>query len=191
MTLPLPESRTLATIGKVSACNEKEWVDLFPFRCALAIIESRIGRELYSEKTAYKSDRELMSTIESLDKELEQWRNAIPLGMRPQYGDHLLLKVDAAMIHFAYYNCLISIHRISLRRHLPRSSPATAIRADDRMGATERTNGNKPSSVICMNAARASISLLSQIPARDSGCVWYFNSHPLLERWARAHGLSG
>jgi hypothetical protein len=53
--------------------------------CHFATIESKVCKRLYSAKASKQSDGELLNTIGELDKELEDWKDSIPLNFRPEH----------------------------------------------------------------------------------------------------------
>ena len=133
------------------------------FRCmtTLSLLESRVYSELYSAKAATRSGLERLKSIGRLDAELTRWRDAMPLGYRPESeivcSEHEFTPV--IMMHFGYYNCLTAVHRASIHHGSWTSDPDSESRA----GAHAGENLNPRvyiSSSLCLEAARNIIGLL-------------------------------
>jgi Fungal specific transcription factor domain len=133
------------------------------FRCiaTLSLLESRVYSELYSAKAATRSGLERLQSIGRLDAELTRWRDAMPLGYRPESEvvclEHELTPV--VMMHFSYYNCLGAIHRASIHHGSWTSAPESESSPEDH----DSKNLNPRvyiSSSICLEAARNVIGLL-------------------------------
>jgi hypothetical protein len=85
----------------------------FPSLARLALLESRVHSELYSARSRKKSAAERLVCIGMLDTELQEWKDALPIEVRPGYDIHCddISFLPVAMMHFSYYNCMAAIHR--------------------------------------------------------------------------------
>lgn len=133
------------------------------FRCIakLSLLESRVYSELYSAKAATRSGLERLKSIGRLDAELTRWRDAIPLGYRPE-SEIVCLKhqfTPVVMMHFGYYNCLGAIHRASIHHRSWTSVPGKESSSEVHDG--ENLNPRVYlSSALCLEAARNVVGLL-------------------------------
>jgi hypothetical protein len=150
----------------------------YPFRaaCAIALIESRVYSELYSARSWTKSPEERLNRVSRLDQELQEWKDSIPLEIRPEHaiqceGEHRFATI---MLHFVYYNCVTAIHRVSVHHGswaskdgdagscatLPRSPPisSTSSPSNPRVYA---------SYALCLSAARSTIHMATHFLGFD------------------------
>ncbi|KAG7288973.1 hypothetical protein NEMBOFW57_005333 [Staphylotrichum longicolle] len=117
MNVELPDADPADGIGNIPLADGKGKMNLFRVMCELAIVESKVYKKLYSTKATKQSDGELLNTIGELDKELEDWKDRIPIDFRPEHeikASHTPLILHIVMLHFNYYNCLTTIHRMSI-----------------------------------------------------------------------------
>ncbi|KAL9612905.1 MAG: hypothetical protein Q9167_002538 [Letrouitia subvulpina] len=113
MNVELPSKDPSDNIGNIPLADGKGKTNLFRLMCTFAIIESKVYKNLYSTKASKQSDGALLNTIGELDKELEEWKDEIPLDFRPEHeikASHTPLLLHVVVLHFAYYNCLTTIH---------------------------------------------------------------------------------
>ncbi|KAL4816811.1 putative C6 transcription factor [Aspergillus spinulosporus] len=86
----------------------------------LAILQSRIQRELYSPHALQKGEIDLIRTIRDLDRELDEWKQSLKSKNQPssnvgggysqQYTDMRL-----SVFQLQYYHCTVMIHQASSR----------------------------------------------------------------------------
>ncbi|GME54019.1 hypothetical protein GTA08_BOTSDO03406 [Neofusicoccum parvum] len=127
MNVELPSENPPDNIGNIPLADGKSKVNLFRLMCTFAVIESKVYKQLYSVKASKQSDGELLNTIGELDRELEEWKDSIPIDFRPEHeikASHTPLILHVVVLHFAYYNCLTTIHRM-LILYYPVSSLVT------------------------------------------------------------------
>ncbi|KAK2802615.1 hypothetical protein FQN51_004408 [Onygenales sp. PD_10] len=127
MNVELPSEDPPDNIGNVPLADGKGKINLFRTMCTFATIESKVYRQLYSTKASRQSDGELLNTIGELDRELEEWKDSIPIDFRPEHEiktTHRPLILHIVVLHFSYYNCLTTIHRM-LILYFPISSLVT------------------------------------------------------------------
>ncbi|RYP79364.1 hypothetical protein DL769_002988 [Monosporascus sp. CRB-8-3] len=173
MNVDLPDPDPADNIGNIPLADGKGKMNLFRAMCELTTIESRVYRRLYSTKATKLSDGELLQIIGELDKELEDWKDSIPIDFRPEHeikASHTPLILHVVMLHFAYYNALTTIHRMSVHHGYWTSRLSNyAIQGRNTRPLNPRVFS---SAALCASAARASISLLKYIPQGDFSCVW-------------------
>ena len=107
MNVELPTVDPIDNIGNIPLADGKGKANLFRFMCTFSVIESKVYKQLYSTKASKQSDGALLNTIGELDKELEEWKDSIPLDFRPEHeikASHTPLVLHVVVLHFAYYN---------------------------------------------------------------------------------------
>lgn len=173
MNVELPDADPEDNIGNIPLADGKGKMNLFRVMCEFAVIESNVYRRLYSAKAAKQSDGELLATIGELDQQLEEWKDRIPIDFRPEHeikASHTPLILHIVMVHFTYYNCLTTIHRMSVHHGFWTSRLANyAISGQNVRPLNPRIFS---SAMLSTAAARASISLLKYVPQGDFSCVW-------------------
>lgn len=173
MNVDLPDADPEDGIGNIPLAEGKGKMNLFRVMCEIAIIESRVYKRLYSTKATKQSVGELLQTIGELDQELENWKDSIPIDFRPEHeikASHTPLILHAVMLHLTYYNCLATVHRMSIHHGYWTSRLSNyAIQGLNAKPLNPRVFA---SAALCTSAARASISLLKYIPQGDFACVW-------------------
>ncbi|KAI9664103.1 MAG: hypothetical protein M1821_007594 [Bathelium mastoideum] len=180
MNVDLPSEDPDDNIGNIPLADGKGKVNLFRLMCTFAIIESKVYKQLYSSKASKQSDGELLNTIGELDRELEEWKDGIPLDFRPEHeikASHTPLILHVVVLHFAYYNCLTTIHRMSVHHGYWTSRLSNyAIQGLNARPLNPRVFS---SAALCVSAARASIHLIKYIPQGDYDCVWLIIYYPV------------
>lgn len=174
MNVELPDADPEDNIGNIPLADGKGKMNLFRTMCEFSVIESKVYNRLYSTKATKQSDGELLNAIGELDQELEEWKDNIPIDFRPEHeikANHTPLILHVVMLHFAYYNCLTTIHRMSVHHGFWTSRLSNyAIQGLNSRALNPRVYS---SAALCTASARASISLLKYIPQGDFNCVWY------------------
>lgn len=177
MNVELPSEDPPDNVGNVPLADGKGKFNLFRSLCEFATIESSVYKRLYSAKASKQSDGELLNTIGELDKELEDWKDNIPIDFRPEYdiqATHGPLLLHVVVLHFSYYNCLTTIHRMSV--HHGYWTSRLSNYAIQGLNARPLNPRVFLSAVLCVTAARASINLIKYIPQGDFACVWYVHA---------------
>lgn len=176
MNVELPSENPPDHVGSVPLAEEvdgKSTMNLFRLMCQFAQIQSRVYKQLYSVKASRQSDGELLNTIGELDSELEDWKDSIPIDFRPEHeikAAHTPLILHVVVLHFAYYNCLTTIHRMSV--HHGYWTSRLSDYAIQGLNARPLNPRVFMSAALCVNAARTSIALIRYIPQGDYACVW-------------------
>ncbi|OQO03186.1 hypothetical protein B0A48_11441 [Cryoendolithus antarcticus] len=155
-------------------------MNLFRQMCMFAQIQSRVYKQLYSVKASRQSDGELLNTIGELDQALEDWKDSIPIDFRPEHeirASHTPLILHVVCLHFAYYNCLTTIHRMSV--HHGYWTSRLSDYALQGLNARPLNPRVFMSAALCVNAARTSIGLIRYIPQGDYACVWLVLYYPV------------
>ncbi|KAM3459483.1 hypothetical protein MY5147_002781 [Beauveria neobassiana] len=180
MNVELPDANPVDNIGNIPLADGKGKMNLFRVMCEFAVIESTVYKQLYSTKATKQSDGELLNTIGELDQQLEEWKDRIPIEFRPEHeikASHTPLILHVVMLHFTYYNCLTTIHRMSVHHGYWTSRLANyAIQGLNARPLNPRVFS---SAALSTAAARASISLLKYVPQGDFACVWLILYFPV------------
>ncbi|KAJ5235357.1 transcriptional regulator family: Fungal Specific TF [Penicillium citrinum] len=180
MNVELPSEDPPDNVGNVPLADGKGKFNLFRSLCEFATIESSVYKRLYSAKASKQSDGELLNTIGELDKELEDWKDNIPIDFRPEYEiqvTHGPLLLHVVVLQFSYYNCLTTIHRMSV--HHGYWTSRLSNYAIQGLNARPLNPRVFLSAVLCVTAARASINLIKYIPQGDFACVWLILYYPV------------
>src|ERR1700712_1102578 len=180
MNVELPSADPDDNIGNIPLADGKGKVNLFRLMCEFSTIESKVYKRLYSTKASKQSDGELLNTIGELDSLLENWKDSIPVDFRPEHeikASHTPLILHVVVLHFAYYNCLTTIHRMSVHHGYWTSRLSNfAIQGLNARPLNPRVFS---SAALCVSAARASIHLIKYIPQGDFACVWLILYFPV------------
>ena len=176
MNVELPSEDPPDNVGNIPLAKEsegKKTMNLFRLMCTFAQIQSRVYKQLYSVTASRQSDGELLNTIGELDAQLEEWKDSIPIDFRPEHeinAAHTPLILHVVVLHFAYYNCLTTIHRMSV--HHGYWTSRLSDYALQGLNARPLNPRVFMSAALCVNAARTSIGLIRYIPQGDYACVW-------------------
>ncbi|TAQ84558.1 hypothetical protein B7494_g7108 [Chlorociboria aeruginascens] len=180
MNVDLPSTDPDDNIGNIPLADGKGKVNLFRLMCEFSTIESKVYKQLYSTKASKQSDGELLNTIGELDQQLEEWKDSIPVDFRPEHeikASHTPLILHVVVLHFAYYNCLTTIHRMSIHHGYWTSRLSNyAIQGLNARPLNPRVFS---SAALCVSAARASIHLIKYVPQGDFSCVWLILYFPV------------
>ncbi|KAL5604127.1 hypothetical protein BROUX41_002116 [Berkeleyomyces rouxiae] len=180
MNVELPDADPDDNIGNIPLADGVSKMNLFRLMCEFACIEAKVYKKLYATKATKQSDGEYLNIIGDLDKELEDWKNSIPIDFRPEYeikASHTPLILHVVMLHFSYYNCLTTIHRMSIHHGYWTSRLSNyAIQGLNSRPINPRIFS---SAALCTAAARASISLIKYVPQGDNSCVWMILYFPV------------
>ncbi|RMZ90761.1 hypothetical protein DV736_g1999, partial [Chaetothyriales sp. CBS 134916] len=180
MNVELPSEDPPDNIGNIPLADGKGKLNLFRLMCEFALISSKVYRSLYSVHASKQSDGELLNTIGKLDSELEAWKDKIPIDFRPEHEintSHTPLILHIVVLHFSYYNCLTTIHRMSVHHGYWTSRLSDfAIQGLNARPLNPRVYS---SAALCVTAARASINLIKYIPQGDFACVWLIIYFPV------------
>ncbi|KAF1816580.1 hypothetical protein P152DRAFT_129067 [Eremomyces bilateralis CBS 781.70] len=180
MNVELPSEDPPDNVGNIPLADGKGKINLFRLMCTFAAIASKVYKNLYSVKATKQSDGELLNTIGELDRELEEWKDGIPIDFRPEHeirASHTPLILHVVVLHFAYYNCLTTIHRMSIHHGYWTSRLSNyAIQGLNARPLNPRVFS---SAALCVSAARASIHLIKYIPHGDCACVWLVIYYPV------------
>ncbi|KAK3723532.1 hypothetical protein LTR37_001784 [Vermiconidia calcicola] len=183
LNVELPSEDPPDNVGNIPLASEvdgKNTLNLFRLMCNFAQIQSAVYKQLYSVKASRQSDGELLNTIGDLDAQLEEWKDSIPLDFRPEHeinAAHTPLILHVVVLHFAYYNCLTTIHRMSV--HHGYWTSRLSDYAIQGLNARPLNPRVFMSAALCVNAARTSIGLIRYIPQGDYACVWLVLYYPV------------
>lgn len=173
MNIELPNEDPADNIGNIPLSDGKGKLNIFRLQCRFSIIQSKVYKQLYSTRAARQSDGELLNTIGELDRELEEWKDGIPIDFRPEHeikATHRPLVLHIVVLHLSYYNCLATIHRMSVHHGYWTSRLSNyAIQGLNARPLNPRVFS---SAALCVTAARSTIHLIKYIPQGNFCCVW-------------------
>ncbi|OBT44738.1 hypothetical protein VE00_05331, partial [Pseudogymnoascus sp. WSF 3629] len=180
MNVELPSAVPEDNIGNIPLADGKGKVNLFRLMCEFSTIVSKVYTQLYSTRASKQSDGELLNTIGELDQQLEEWKDSIPIDFRPEHeikASHTPLILHVVVLHFGYYNCLTTIHRMSIHHGYWTSRLSNfAIQGLNSRPLNPRVFS---SAALCVSSARASIHLVKYVPQGDFSCVWLILYYPV------------
>jgi len=171
MSVELPSENPVDGCGSMILSDGKTRFNIFRAMVEFSIIEATVHRNLYSTKAMTQSDEELLITIGDLDRQLEEWKESLPVDFQPEYEikvEETPLRLHIIVAQFAYYNCLNMIHRTSVT-HSYWTNRATNSILEPFQPLNPRVFS---SAALCSSAARASIRLTRYIPVKDISFVW-------------------
>jgi hypothetical protein len=155
---------------KKFSCNSdgSQRYDIFRCQVQLALLESRIYTELYSARAHKRSLLERLRSVGQIDKELQEWRMTIPIEIRPDEFIRCSQEQfpPVFLMQFEYYNCVSTIHRVSVHHRGPWTNDdlAQAASAPHNPKINPRVYSSQS---ICLSAARSTIKLLRYIDVVD------------------------
>ena len=141
--------------------------DIFQCQVQLALLRSRIYTELYSAKAQQKSALDRLRSVGQLDKDLQDWRMTLPLEIRPDEVIRCSQEQipPVFLMHFAFFDCICTIHRISLHFRGPwTKEDPTQIASLHSPQLNPRVYSSQS---ICLAAARSTIKLLQYVDVVD------------------------
>lgn len=144
--------------------NDEVRFDAFKSYCELSVIKGKIYKFLRSAATSNCPMSDLANSVATLDRTLREWKASVPKRYRPDVQEtpsfpDSRVAVLFLSLHFSYFNCLLSIHRVIIS-HGP----------DINIELARYSNGLLSddialfSGILCQNAARASIKLMKHMP---------------------------
>ncbi|KAK6363371.1 hypothetical protein TWF730_000804 [Orbilia blumenaviensis] len=180
INVELPEEESFDGLGVIRLSDGQGKVNLFRRNCRFAQIQSRVYMQLYSAKAAKQTDGELLNTIGDLDRELEEWRDSMPLDFRPEHeisDAYIETTMPIVLMHFSYFNCLATIHRMSIAHSYWTNRLAQYAVS----GLSTRPLNPRvfSSAALSVSAARSSIHLLKYVNQNDINCVWLVFYYPV------------
>jgi hypothetical protein len=179
MNIELPSKNPEDEPGSLTLLDGHGKTNIFRIMAEFSIIEAKVQKQLCSLKASRQLDEELLAKISGLDHEPEEWKERIPVDFQPECGIktslYAPLSLHIIVLHFAYYNCLHTIHRTSIRHSYwtNRSRIAVQEAGPEPIPLNHRVF---TSTTLCICAARSSIRLIRYIPIQNLGFVWYLYS---------------
>lgn len=176
----LPSEDPEDGMGNVLLADGKTNFNIFRKMCEFAVISGDVFQNLYSVNASKQTDGELLNAVNTLDLQLEAWKESIPIELRPEHeiqSANPAVIVNTAVLHFAYYNCVSTIHRRSIMQGI--WSSRLAEYAVEGRNATALNHRVFQSAALSLAAARLSVSLLKYIPQGDYSLIWLIIYYPI------------
>jgi Fungal specific transcription factor domain len=171
--VPIPSESLLEgrSMGISIPSNPGRKFYTFRATCFIALIESRVCSELYSARSWMRSPNERLQRVSRLDQELQEWKDSIPIELRPEETIQCARdqRFAALMLQFSYYNCMTAIHRVSIHHGSWTSTENVPTQVN-----TPRSRGNPENSriyasyALCISAARSTVHLSTQFLCLDN-----------------------
>jgi hypothetical protein len=155
-------------LGYIYTSNGTSKIHFFRLHIALAIIQERIYRMLYSVQALKQSHEERLVAVEALNGMLETWIGSLALGFQ---AENLAISLPNSSIlhmvilHLSYFSCLTMVHGV------PFQNNDWSINAFNYYSRTSEVVIS--SQALCVSAARSSIRLMDFVPHGDYACIWY------------------
>ncbi|GAB7347767.1 hypothetical protein MBLNU459_g5313t1 [Dothideomycetes sp. NU459] len=171
LDISLPSGESLGTIRPTKG---KASIHIFHHLASLATVQASIYQDLYSDPASVKSRDQIMETVQALDQAIADWKESIPIEYQPDQQRDAWngpMNLHIAAMHFEYYNCIITVHRIEghggfrgLANKAERGQPVAS-----------------PSSVEkCLQAARSTLDLFGQVSHLESRSFqWAIGHYPM------------
>ncbi|OQE26069.1 hypothetical protein PENFLA_c007G03850 [Penicillium flavigenum] len=165
MDVLLPTEVPLDNIGIMPTTDRQETFNVFRSTCELALIKSQVHKHLYSVAAGANPPVEVAASVAMLDEKLQQWKDSIPTEFRPEPRrlstfPQSPIAVILLYLHLSYFNCLITIHRIT-------AAQGSSLGIDLVKRSSVYTLPNQVvfmSESLCTKAATASINLIKYMP---------------------------
>lgn len=147
------------TVPLQELVNKPERFSTIRPMATLALLRGRIYNKLYSAKSLTKSKLERLRWVDILDKELQYWKDLLPVEIKPghELKCHEKNILPVLAMQFEYFDALTTIHRVSLpysscaKDDIPVKSELESLQINPRVFA---------SAAIRVSAARSVIGLL-------------------------------
>jgi Fungal specific transcription factor domain. len=162
ISLGYTTSDSLGCPGKVVVSEVCVEATIFRLRAQLAVIESKIQNQLYSEKSTKCSATQLLQAVVELEYRLEDWKGHVPLNIQPGNIDWSTVippREPIILLHLVYYRAMSAVH--SFAAHL---MPANDL---------DCLSQSISSEIIHTSMAQESVRLLQFLPPQAPGCLWY------------------
>ena len=140
---------------------------IFRRRIELALIHSAVRTRLYSRDAFNMPESELLSTIATLNRALEDWKQKLPPQAQPGHVE-VTLEPHCVILHLAFHNLTSMIHWAA-RRHSAWDAP-TRRRLEEQSLLPIHLSKLKVRA-----AAQHTIRLLRQSPFEQFAHFWYVN----------------
>jgi hypothetical protein len=132
----------------------------FSSRVKLTLIESEIYARLHCCRSRQEPGYKRLGLVNDFDKRLREWRDTLPLSIRPE--EPILCATEhiphAVRLQFAYFNSVITLHRLSIYNTLfSGSEPGMNMLPDQDSDLPPQAYA---SHLTCLEAARHTAKLL-------------------------------
>ncbi|KAL4991562.1 fungal-specific transcription factor domain-containing protein [Aspergillus falconensis] len=185
MSIDIPTATLTGDVRIMPLASKHEEFDAFRAHCRLATIKGQLYKDLYSAAAKDRPLPEIMASVGTLDKMLQNWREDLPSEYRPE--SHGLPSVPqptmsmTLLLHCSYFNCIIAMHRLIASRGIQTSGDLLRqyrdLSSSDPPPYTSRVFESES---LCANAARASIRLMRYMPEGHISLVGILIHYPIV-----------
>ncbi|KIW09820.1 hypothetical protein PV08_11921 [Exophiala spinifera] len=168
ISLGYPSPDSLGCPGKTAVSEIRVDAAVFRLRAQLAVIESCIQNQLYSEKATNCGPDMCSAAVSELNCRLEDWKGQVAATIRPGHVDWSTVgpgRETILALHLVYYRAMNAVHSWAAY-HMP---------VDGINLASQSISSN----FIHTTMAHASIQLLQFLPPLTPGCLWQTLFYPL------------
>ena len=140
--------------------NETENMIVFRSRIQLTIIESKVQKYLSGRSSLRFIGQTSLDQIMHLHDELDAWKENLSVEIQPTDNTDIVAGTDnlsVLMLHFAFYNCVGTIHRAILHQISQIRSNTSPLEAPTELLYQSQ---QVSSATICAQVARATIRLV-------------------------------
>lgn len=162
----------------VLTAEQRYGFDAFRAACQLSMIKSQLYKRLYSVKAIDCPLDELITAVSMLDDELQRWKDTIPSQFRPETRSPTSMSPSLLYLHYSYFDCVISIHRLTASR--ARKMITLMNKGMHGMSSLPSNQRVHMSATLCARAARASIDLMKYMPEENACLVGYLIHYPIV-----------
>lgn len=162
ISLGYTSSDSLGCPGKIVVSDIRVEATVFRLRAQLAVIESTIQNQLYSEKTAKCGAERCLQAVAELDYRLGDWKGQVPLNIQPghiNWSTVRPLREPILSLHFVYYRAMSAVHSFAV--HMMPINDVNFL------------SQSISSDSIYATMAHESIQLLQFLPSQAPGDLWY------------------
>ena len=163
------------SFGSTKYLSDGSVINILYQRCKLALIQSRVYRQLYSPVARKQSIAGLLSSITELDRQIEEWKNGLPPAIRPPCALPSLyssVHLHITGLQLTYYLTFAMIHHAAIfcaYNHADSPQEPGGASLGDLVKATAQK-----ASAVCLVAARESCAVIRCQPLAKGGnaCNW-------------------
>lgn len=162
ISLGYTSSDSLGCPGKIVASEIRVEATVFRLRTQIAVIESNIQNQLYSEKATKCGADTCLQAVAELDYQLGDWKEQVPLNIQPGHINWSTVSPSREPIlslHFVYYRAMSALHGFA----------AHIMPVNDINFLSQSISSNS----IHTTMAHESIQLLRFLPSQAPGYLWY------------------
>jgi hypothetical protein len=145
-------------------------------RVVLAVTQLRIHKLLQQalSRNAQRKLSDIEDAITAIDKELQAWKNSLPISIQPGFRSHEspLLEMPIAMLHYIYFNCISKVSMVVVLL----ARPVVSNPFSDEQPAAELNtcpSSSQLARAACVIAAREILRVQLRLQWQPLTHLWY------------------